>query len=265
MELQGKICVLTGASGGIGQAFARALADAGVMLLLVGRNRDKLEQLRSGLPGSGHHTVIADLATAEGRQAVSAACDGRLDILVNGAGVNHFGLLTGASEQQLRQMMEVNVLAPMLLVQELLPVLESCRGAVVNVGSGYGSIGYPGYCGYSASKFALRGFTEALRRELADSPVEVCYLAPRATATAMNPAEVVALNEELGNATDSPERVAAELITLLRKSQPARYVGWPEKFFVRLNGLFPSLVDGALAKQLPAIRRQALAAASRYR
>ena len=74
----------------------------------------------------------------------------------------------------------------------------------------------------------------------------------------MNPPEVVALNRELGNITDSPERVAGELLTLLKRGKGSLAVGLPERFFARLNALFPSLVDGALAKQLPTIRRRAL-------
>ena len=78
----------------------------------------------------------------------------------------------------------------------------------MNVGSIMGYLGYPGHAAYCASKFALRGFSEALRRELADSPVRVLYLAPRATRTAMNGAGICALNAELGVAMDEPAAVA---------------------------------------------------------
>ncbi len=259
MEIKNKIVLLTGASGGIGAAFARVLAAGGARLVLVGRNQATLEQLRATLDGDQHALVRADLASGEGRSAVLAACAAGIDLLINTAGVNHFGLLESQSEQQLRDMFELNVIAPVLLTQSLLPLLCEREGTVVNVGSGFGSIGFAGYCGYSASKFALRGFTEALRRELADSGVKVLYLAPRAVDTAMNPAEVVAMNEELGNEVDSPEQVAGELMVLLRGEREARYIGFPERFFVKLNGLFPSLVDSALYKKLPIIRRQAMA------
>jgi short-subunit dehydrogenase len=259
MNIEGKTCVLTGATGGIGEAFAQALAGAGARLILVSRSQDKLDSLLASLPGEGHVSVAADLSSARGRAAVLAASTTGVDLLVNNAGVSHFGLLEAQSEELLHQMMEVNVIAPMLLTRMLLPVTSQHEAVIVNVGSSFGSIGFAGYCGYSASKFALRGFTEALRRELADTRVQVLYLSPRATATAMNAPEVTALNEELGNTTDSPERVADELMAQLRKSQSSRFIGWPERFFVKLNGLFPSVVDSALLKQLPVIRRQALA------
>ncbi len=259
MKVKGKKVLLTGATGGIGQAFAQALAKEGAQLMLVSRSRDKLDELIVSLPGRGHTMVVADLGEDQGRQAVVEACSGGLDILINNAGVNHFGLLQSHSEQQLRDMFELNTIAPIMLIQALLPQLRSKLSCIVNVGSGFGSIGFAGYCGYSASKFALRGFTEALRRELADSTISVLYLAPRATDTAMNSETVVAMNQELGNAMDSPEWVACELIKLLEKSACSRYLGWPERFFIKLNGLLPAVVDKALAKQLPVIQRNAMA------
>ena len=263
MNLTNKTVLLTGASGGIGGAFARALARMGARLVLVSRCQDKLDALLATLPGEGHSAVVADLTTADGRQTVVDACAQDVDVLINTAGVNYFGLLDAQSEQQIRSMFEVNTLAPILLIQTLLPQLLSRESAIINVGSGFGSIGFAGYCGYSASKFALRGFTEALRRELADSSVSVQYLAPRATATDMNPDTVMAMNAELGNAVDNPDVVAEELMALLENSGGTRYMGWPERFFIKLNGLFPAVVDKALAKKLHVIRRHAVAASSR--
>ncbi|MEQ9465634.1 MAG: SDR family oxidoreductase [Haliea sp.] len=264
MDLAGKRIVLTGAAGGIGQAFASALAGAGAQLLLVSRSEGALQALRGRLPGTGHEVLAADLATAEGRAALVTAAGAAIDGLINNAGVSHFGLLASHSEAELRQTLELNLLLPMLLVRDLLPVLKTRGGTIVNVGSAFGSIGFPGYTSYGASKFGLRGFTEALRRELADSGVRVQYLAPRATDTAMNSAEVQAMNRELGNAMDPPERVARELMSLLATNRGVRAVGWPERFFIKLNSIFPGLVDRALLRQLPVVRRYALAAASRH-
>ncbi|MBE9538772.1 MAG: SDR family oxidoreductase [Proteobacteria bacterium] len=259
MEMKDKTVVLTGAAGGIGAAIALLFAQQGAQLILVSRNPDKLEALNNELPGGRHIRVVADLSAPEGRQHLLEACGGGVDILVNNAGVNHFGLLQSQSESQIREMFELNAIVPVLLTRALLPQMRKSGFTIVNVGSGFGSIGFAGYCGYSASKFALRGFTEALRRELAGSTVKVLYLAPRATETSMNSPAVVAMNKELGNAMDSPHWVAAELLKLLNKSTGSRYLGWPERFFIKLNGLFPSIVDKALAGQLPVIRRQAMA------
>ncbi|MBT5008142.1 MAG: SDR family oxidoreductase [Halieaceae bacterium] len=259
MNISGKSLLLTGATGGIGTAMAHRLAGEGARLILVSRNQHRLDNLLARLPGEGHTVVSADIGTAEGRQTIVSACQGQLDGLINNAGINSFGMLETLDERQLQQMFEINAMAPILLTRDLLYTLSKSAGFVVNVGSGFGSIGFPGYCAYSASKFALRGFTEALRRELADTAVSVLYFAPRATDTAMNPPEVVELNKELGNTTDSPKLVADELFALVKKGKGNRAIGLPERFFARLNALFPSLVDGALAKQLPTIRRRALA------
>lgn len=126
---------------------------------------------------------------------------------------------------------------------------------VVNIGSTFGSIGYPGFAAYCASKFALRGFSEALRRELADTRVKVMYIAPRATRTSMNEQSVVAMNDELKVAMDEPAWVAAAVVAAIGREREELYLGWPEKLFVRLNSLLPRVVDQALRKQLPIIQR----------
>ena len=265
MKLTGKTCLLTGATGGIGEAIAIALDAAGAQLILVGRSQLKLNHLLNQLKNDNHICVSADLTQTEGIETVVQSCNNDIDILINNAGNNHFGLLTEQSEQQIRQMLELNTLAPMLLTKAMLPLLNKQSATIINIGSGFGSIGFAGYCAYSASKFALRGFTEALRRELSDTNTHVLYLAPRATATEMNPSSVVKMNEELGNAMDSPKRVADELMSLLTKTQARRFIGWPERFFVKLNGLLPSVVDSALAKQLPIIKRYAVASSDNHR
>lgn len=264
MDLAGKRIILTGAAGGIGQAFAARLAAAGAQLLLVSRSEDALEALGERLPGCGHEVVAVDLATAAGRMALVAAAGDAVDGLVNNAGVSFFGLLGDQTEEQLRQTLELNLLVPMLLVRDLLPALQARGGTIVNVGSAFGSIGFPGFAAYSSSKFGLRGFTEALRRELAGSGVEVKYLAPRATATQMNSVAVQAMNNELGTVMDPPERVAAELMALLARGNGVRFVGWPERLFIKLNSVLPAVVDKALLRQLPVVRRYALADASAH-
>ena len=124
----------------------------------------------------------------------------------------------------------------------------------------FGSLGYPGFAAYSATKFALRGFTEALRRELADSKIGVHYFAPRATRTGMNTSAVDRMNAELKVAMDPPAQVAAAACSMLEAGKTGVVFGWPEKLFVRINALLPGVVDGSLRKQLPVIRRHAAAA-----
>lgn len=259
-RLQGSFIVLTGASGGIGAAIARRLARRGARLLLVGRSTPALEALRQSLPDptAAHGVLAADLATTAGRESLRAvlALERRpVDALVNALGVSHFALLGDAPADEIEAQIETNVTAPILVTRLLLARLAP-HARILNIGSSFGGIGYPGFSTYCASKFALRGFTEALRRELADSGVQVACLAPRATRTALNSPSVVALNQALGNATDPPELVAAAVERmLLARRMRDRAIGWPERLFLRINALFPALVDGALRKQLPAIKR----------
>lgn len=255
--------VLTGATGGIGRAIAVRLAPLCEMLLLVGRDGTKLEALQRGIVGNGGRcrAVTADLATEAGRDAVlraAAEIPGGVDLLVNNAGASDFAWLADQSDAALERIVCVNALAPMQLARRLLPLLRAQRSAhIVNIGSIFGYLGYPGCAAYSASKFALRGFSEALRRELADGPVRVSYFAPRATRTAMNGAALCALNAELGVAMDDPAAVAEAFMALLRRPVRERRLGMPERLFARLNQIVPGLVDRALRRQLPIIRRHA--------
>lgn len=256
MQIAGKKILLTGATGGIGLEIARALLSEGADLLVTGRDAAKLAALQREMPAVDIQRADLNLA-ADRQQLVAVAAARGVNLLINAAGINQLALLEQTPDATLEQLLRTNLLTPMQLCRDLLPVLRQApEAAIVNVGSVLGSIGYAGSSAYCASKFGLRGFTEALRRELADSPVQVVYFAPRATRTAMNGDRAVALNEALGVAMDSPQRVAAELLTLLRRTRPhSAWVGWPEKLFVRINSLLPQLVDSALRKQLPLIRR----------
>ncbi len=257
--------VLTGAAGGIGTEIARALAPRSRAMLLAGRDRGRLEslagELRSRWPQVDVRTVCADLNAPDGRTAIrnaSEALPGGVNLLVNNAGVSHLAWFEDQTGEQIERIVQTNVLAPVLLVHELLPLLHAQpRARIINVGSILGDIGHPGSVVYCASKFALRGFTEALRRELAGSSVRVQYLAPRATRTSLNSPAQVALNAELGVASDAPETVAHALIALLDGARAERHMGWPERLFVRINRMLPALVDSSLQKQLPVIRRHA--------
>ena len=126
---------------------------------------------------------------------------------------------------------------------------------MVNVGSTFGSIGFPCHAAYCASKFGLRGFTESLIREYAHSPVNFYYLAPRATQTSINSDAVVSMNRALGNQMDPPERVADALVAQLEGNKSRWFIGFPEKVFARINGVLPGIVDRALIKKLPVIQR----------
>ncbi|WP_053130061.1 SDR family oxidoreductase [Pseudomonas sp. MIACH] len=257
MRLSETRVVLTGASGGIGLAIATALCASGAQVLAVARHRAPLEGLLERYPEQ-LCWVGADLTFLADRRKVLAAAEaiGGINLLINAAGINHFAMLEQLDDSDINGMLALNITAPICLTKLLLPLLKQAPSAmVVNVGSTYGSIGYPGYATYCASKFALRGFSEALRRELADTRVGVLYVAPRATHTSMNSPAAQALNDALKSNVDDPHTVASAVIQAIANQRRDLYLGWPERFFVRLNSLLPNLVDRGLRKQLPLVRR----------
>jgi short-subunit dehydrogenase len=179
-----------------------------------------------------------------------------IDGVIHCAGQNCFTPLTAMTVSELDAQLNVNLRSAILVARHFAPRFEKAgNGALVFVGSTFGSIGFPGYAGYCATKFGLRGFTEALRRELADTTIQVLYVAPRATATGMNSEVVNELNRALGNSVDTPETVASEILKAMENGDRRRFLGWPEKLFVVINGILPRLVDKAMLKKLPVIRR----------
>jgi short-subunit dehydrogenase len=264
MEISGRKFLLLGASGGIGRRIMHRLVAAGGHAVLVGRNMEKLQRCRDELEPEYYDYVTlveADFIRDDGRKSIVDTIRGNnsgIDGIINCAGISQFGLFADGQADEIEAVFQTNVIAPLILIHNLIPELQKSSSAhIMNVGSIFGSIGFPGFCLYSSSKFALRGFSEALARELADSEITVSYVAPRATRTDFNTALVVEMNRELGVAMDDPDNVARQIIDAIRMDRKQMYLGWPERLFVKLNSLFPSLVDYFLNKQLPVIRRHA--------
>jgi len=259
MNLKGKTFLLTGATGGIGRLVAQRLNAAGARLVLSCYLPDLLADLKAELDGD-HAIVCADVSSEEGRAAIVSACSeaGGIDGIVNLAGILDFALFAQQQVGLLEKMIAINLTAPILLTRLLLDELTSREEAVIlNVGSIFGSIGHPGFTAYCATKAGLMRFTEALSRELADTSIRVAYIAPRATKTKLNDDRVNALNKDLGNKSDNPELVADQIVAMLEDNSVLRYLGWPEKLFVRLNALLPRVVGSALSKNLPKIKQHA--------
>ena len=171
-----------------------------------------------------------------------------------------FGRFQDRDPAMLHRMFEVNVEAPMQLARAVLPgMLERGHGRIVNVGSMFGSIGFPFFAAYSATKFALRGYSQALRRELAGTGVGVTYVSPRAVNTPLNPPVVHEMAAKGMMHMDEPELVTDAIIRAIEKESNEVYVGFPESVFARINAVLPGLVDKALAKQTPELLEHASA------
>ena len=248
--------VFTGATGGIGQAACHLLNRSGASLMLVGRSPAKLSALaRSLVRGeAGSKDRIrwhaCDLTSAGGIDELAAAArDWRCNVLAHGAGLPAFGRLESIESDVMARVVAANLLAPMMLTGALLPHLRSLpKSQVLLIGSALGRIGLPGYSVYSATKFGLRGFAEALRRELADSGIRVQYLGPRSTRTSFNEAAVEAYNRATGTTTDSADVVAQAVLSTIEDEAAERFLGMPEALAVRINGAMPGLLDGAFSK-----------------
>lgn len=258
MQLNQARILLTGASGGLGRDLARELAGAGAAVLLAGRDAVRLAAIKAEL-GASADSVVADLTTAEGIAAANAAARAfGVNVLINNAGVGSFGLFDQQAWPTVEQVLATNLEAPLRLTQALLPWLKARpTAAVVNVGSMFGSLPYPGFAAYSAAKAGLRGFSQALRRELADTPVAVIHIAPRVIDTPLNTEAVNQLNRALKNNSDSSQAVARQIVAALRHGKGEHHFGFPERLFAWLNGFAPSLIDRGLAGQLAIIKQHA--------
>jgi short-subunit dehydrogenase len=258
MKLDGTRVLLTGANGGIGSALAAGLHHDGARLAVVGRQAAELEALRQRLsqqqPERGEVVVVpADLLDRDARgRAVDAALAalGGIDLLVNCAGMTSFRPLTDEDPAHLERIVALNLTVPMLLARQVLPpMLQQGSGRIVNVGSTFGSIGFAWFTAYSASKFGLRGLSEALRRELEGSGVGVTYVAPRAVRTPFNSDAVNRMAQATKMHMDDPAWVARRILDAIRRDAKDVYLGFSERLFARLNGLLPRLVDGGLRRQ----------------
>src|SRR5882757_106058 len=167
MELRGKRVLITGASRGIGESLAHSFADAGAVVALVARNQDALEALAAALGGTAHSADLSDPTQVAALVPRVEDEAGQIDVLGNNAGIENPGSFIDAPEDEMRQVTQVNYLAPAELCRQAIPrMLRRGSGHIVNVSSMAGCSVAPGLVTYSASKAALSHFTAGLRADL---------------------------------------------------------------------------------------------------
>lgn len=235
MALRGKHIVLTGGHGGIGKELAANLRWKGAEVTIVDRT-------------AGENTLVCNLADAT---ALETLCEQlarqRVDILINLAGMMYFGHFPEQNPDHLNTMLSVNLQAPMRLTQVVLPgMLQRGEGQIVNIGSVFGSLAFPHFTTYSATKAGLKGFSEALRREYAGKGISVTHIAPRAVKTPLNDAMITELHQRTHVINDEPAKVAGIITEAILRKRKNVTIGQPESFFTRVNALLPGLVDRAL-------------------
>jgi uncharacterized protein len=243
------IALVTGASSGIGAAVARRLAaEPEARLVLVARRRDRLEALAAEL---GRATVIAADLLEESTPGLVAGrvaeAHGRLDLLVNNAGVGGRGSFAEGGWAEVRRTMAVNFDAQVRLTEALLPLLRrSAPAGIVNVGSVAGRVSRPGAGSYSASKFALTGWTEALAMEERPHGVHVSLVQPGYVATEGFPQRKLLARPWTRWMVSTDDRAAEAIVDAWRRRRPEVYVPRPYALVPLARVLLPGLYRRAV-------------------
>lgn len=188
-KLVGKVALVTGASSGIGEATALVLAAEGASVALVARRADRLEKLLKHISGKGGQaiSIVADIANEIQAHDIlhkAHAQWGRIDILVNNAGIMQLGLIDGANTEEWRDMININLLGLMYATHAALPIMKAQGGGhIINISSTAGLEANARTAVYSATKFAVGAFTEALRKENHVHKIRITVIEPGAVAT----------------------------------------------------------------------------------
>jgi short-subunit dehydrogenase len=261
-KISGLRIAITGASSGIGRELAWQLAARGAQVLATARRSSKLNELAerfsefsSAQAKVGSIRVLAgDITDAHFRNQLVAWCEEHwraLDVLINNAGAGAIGRFTDADSDRMRKVMELDFFAPVELTRSMLPLLrKGHRPAILNIGSVLSHRAVPLKSEYCAAKFALRGWSEALRCELAREKVEVLQISPSTTRSeffeSMIDTDPNLKSRSIGSMT--PKSVASIAIAGLIKSRREIIVSMGGKGLVWAARLFPNLVDRILSR-----------------
>jgi short-subunit dehydrogenase len=217
MELRGRTALLTGATGGLGRAIAEALAARGATLILSSRKPDELNELAASLPGDGHRVEPADLAEP-GAALELVARTGDVDVLVANAGLPGTGLVEDLTPEDVQRALRVNLEAPILMCQAVVPGLRTRGGGhVVLIGSLNSKVATPRSALYVATKFGLRGFGLSLREDLRAHGIGVSVVMPGFIREAGMFAKSGAGEQGLGSAT--PQAVADGVVSAIERNR----------------------------------------------
>jgi short-subunit dehydrogenase len=251
-----KVAVVTGGTDGIGRALVVALLSAGAKVATCGRHHDKLYKLQSEYPSYPLHTIVADVSNENDcRHFIESTIKvfGGIDILINNAGISMRSLLKDASLDVIRKVMEINFFGAVACTKYALDSLMERKGTIVGISSIAGYRGLPGRSGYSASKFALQGWLEAIRTELAGD-VHVMWVCPGFTTSNIRNAALDSKGKEQGESPMdedkmmSAEECARNILQAIRQKKRTLVMTFTGKETVFMNKFFPGLADKLVRK-----------------
>lgn len=259
-----KVVVVTGASSGIGADLARQLALLKTRLVLASRSEEKLASLQEELKGKGSEILICPTDVRELSQVKSLISQtekkfGTIDILINNAGVGHFGPLDQADPNQIRAVMETTFWGAVYACLSAIPIMKAKgQGSIVNITSTAGFHGFPDIAVYSSSKAALHTLSEALRIEMAPSGIQVVEIQPGVIdnefhLNALGPSKHLYRNKQIrgGDPRQLTRRILKAIIAGKREVVFPRY-WWLYKI---LNRLFPSMMEWIFVRtQVPKLK-----------
>jgi NAD(P)-dependent dehydrogenase (short-subunit alcohol dehydrogenase family) len=267
MNFAGRVAVITGAAGGIGRAIALSLSARGCHLALADVNESGLAETAAmartkGVTTTLHRLDVADRAEVAALPEAVRAAHGRVDLLVNNAGVALGGAFADVPESDFEWLFEINFWGVVRMTRAFLPLLTASDDArIINLSSLFGLISPPGQTAYSASKFAVRGFSNALRFELAGTPVGVTVAHPGGVATSiaknarvtttLAPEEVEKQRQSMDRLLRLPPEKAGEIIVrAVERRRPRVIVGTDAKVMAILERLSPVSYLGVIERMM---------------
>lgn len=246
MQIENKNIIITGAGDGIGKEFVKILSPKN-KLILLGRDIEKLYKLNKEL-NRNNYVLKCDISNEEDINLAYNAINNKfnkIDFLFNNAGISSAKQFDQYSSKEISEILNTNILGTILITKKFMNNLLQSKGCVVNIGSMFGDIAHPYYSIYSTSKFAIRGFSDSIRREYAHHGVKVFYAAPRATQT-----KALEKTNDIGKFfkmnIDTPDSIAKHIIKSIKKGTNSIYPKSIEKVFILIQKLFPKIIDNNL-------------------
>ncbi len=241
-----KVAIVTGASSGIGLCTARLLSERGARVVLAARSKDKLEKLAQELPNSiAVPTDVTDKNSVLNMVQRTLDAFGRIDILINNAGILIYKPIVQSTDEDLRRVMEVNFFGAVACANAVLPAMEKQKsGTIVNISSIAGRIGFPNIGYYCASKFAFTGFSETFRQEVASKGIIVSTVNPGTTETPLNQTILDEARKRGKNILPiTPERVARAILNAAEKGKAEVFVPWSTRVLHWLHFFAPRFTE----------------------